>query len=891
MSIPVRLLAGMVLIVLSFYTFAQSAADASPGDDAAAHEEEPKVLQPIQVTGYHIKRMDIEGPAPVMVFSRTQLEQAGVNTLQEFAAKLPINFPEELGTLEAIGAASFDLRGIGVDTTLTLVNGLRIAPYAQLAENSVDVNSIPLSAIERIEILTDGASAIYGADAIAGVVNIILRTRFDGMEFSAGYGDSQHGGGRELLADLVVGHDTGRGSILFSFSAYDRDPQLSKDRDWSSDLDYSDIGGPNVRSSFSSPPGFLRYDYVYTVPDPACGEDPVLSSVGDGYFGGEYGQGCRFNIQQIAEQYPGLGRFGATLSGRYDFSAKLSLFGDLLFSDVQGTFNLAPAPMYGSPEIETWTGFPYAPADHPDNPFGAEGELFYRALDLGSRKLVNDAISYRAVLGLEGTWKAWDWTVSGLHSQNRVEKHFDNLVPVTRFQLALLGLGGPNGDQWYNPFGFEPQNDPDLKDWLTTTAELSDKTAETSVDVLFTRLFGNLPGGPAGVAIGLQYREQELDQWADDALQSGDLGFRHVPISADRNIASAYLELKLPLLDNLEAQLALRYENYSDFGSDTNPKIALRWQTSPSLMFRASYSTSFKPPSFYELYQPPNEDWGWYRDVVRCAHTGEEADCDWWLYRTHGSGNPDLQPEEGKSWFTGMVWTPEFLRGFEFQLDLWKFSHEERIEWLWGQLVLDEGGDFGIVREPPAADGTPGRIVLVNETFVNTDVLETRGFDTTIRYHWSTANAGDFRIGLMHTYVDEWLMTDSIDQDVLDWGNMAGGYGFSIPIPHNRANLNFSWNRGNHAASANVDYTGSYEHYRNLWVDGEETGQPLNISSHSTMDLQYRYTFDNLNRAELLLGCNNVLDRDPPLAYLPFNEPFHDGRGRFFYFRWRQPVW
>ena len=351
-----------------------------------------------------------------------------------------------------------------------------------------------------------------------------------------------------------------------------------------------------------------------------------------------------------------------------------------------------------------------------------------------------------------------------------------------------------------------------------------------------------------GVAIGLQYREQELDQWADDNLLSGDLGHTHEPVTADRKITAGFVEFSLPVLDRLEAQLALRYEDYSDFGSTTNPKIALRWQPLSSFMLRASYSTSFKPPSFYELYQPVQQDWWWYRDVERCEATALPEDCDETLYPVQWGGNPNLQPEEGESWFAGTVWTPAFLPGFELQLDFWEFRHKSRIEFLDAQLVLDRKGEFGIFRAPPDSDGAPGRIILISETQVNADKLQTRGFDTTMRYAWQTESAGDFRASLMHSYIDRWQYTESLDDGLVNV-NFAGSHR-RVAIPRNRANINFSWNRGPHGAAANVHYTGHYDNHTNLYVNGEWTDQPMTIASHTTLDLQYSYTFERLKNAD-----------------------------------------
>jgi outer membrane receptor protein involved in Fe transport len=847
--------------------------------------EEAGVIENITVTGYHIKRIGIEGPAPVVVFSHEDFEQAGINTVEEFTRLLTINTSYPIG-VAPIGAAAFDLRGIGVDATLVLVNGLRIAPYGQAAENIIDVNSIPVSAIDRIEILKDGASAIYGADAVAGVVNIILRTNYDGIEVNAGYGVSERGDGELKDADLIAGWDGLRGSVMFSLSWSDRGTQKYRGRDWSSDPDYTAIGGPNYRDVHSSPPTFFRNDTFSWVHDPACGADPDLTSVGVSPWGPDWGTACRLNWAHFVDLDRGFERLSASLSGRYEINPKLSLFGDLIYNDVEGEQDDGSDFVSHSPHIST--GRPFVPADHPGNPFGTDGELLSSLLDAEHRRYINSSTAWRAVIGLEGLWGGWDWRLSGLVSENDVEKDFLNEVYADRYQLALLGMGGPDGNSWYDPFGFEPRNDPAVIDWLLADTARRDSTSERSIDLLLSRTIGVLTGLPIGVAAGLQYREQELDQRVDDNFFLLDIWWEQDPVSADRDIGAAYVEFNLPMFDSLEAQLALRYEEYSDFGSTTNPKIALRWQPLASLMLRGSWATSFKPPSFLELYTPLNSWWGRYRDTVRCDITGLPQDCWENDYPAEGDGNPDLDPEEGESWFLGMIWEPPSLPGFEFQLDFWKFNHQDRVQWLSGQYVLDERGEFGIVREPAEPDGTPGRIILVQETYVNIDTLTTRGFDTSLRYRWTAKSAGNFRAGLMHTHIDRWELTDTIDDQLLNW-NVAGDK-YQVPIPRNRANLNLSWDRGAHAAAANVHYVGHYNNDENLWIDGLPTDQRMEIPSHTTLDLQYSYTLENLRKAELRIGCNNVTDKDPPFRYWPSNEPVHDGRGRFWYVRWRQPI-
>ena len=882
MHLPYRLGVATVLFVLSLPAFSQPTAETDSAD------EDERVLEVVRVTGSHIKRIDTKGPAPVVTFYGLELEQAGILTLEDAARYLPINLPQFYRQAGATGDASFNLRGLGIGATLTLINGLRLANSAYWGDR-VDVNSIPISAIERIEILKDGASAIYGADAIAGVVNIILKRDYDGIEVSAGYGISEHGDAEEVLTDLVAGWDFERGSLMFSLSYLDREPVPMRDRDWASEVDYSRYGGPNNRVWVSSPGTALRYDSITWEADPACGNDPLLTTVGEHPWGPDWGKACLFNWAQYQGLVTGQERLGATASGSYELSSRLLLFADLFYTEQDAESNQAPAPVYGSPQLPTLSGLPYVPAEHPDNPFGTEVEIGYRALDVGNRIYLTHSRSWRLALGLEGVWGDWDWTFSLLGSRSEVQVDYENAMRQTRFQEALLGRGGPQGNLRYNPFGYRPQNDPELLDWLTVVAVTENTWDERSADLLFDRYFGELPGGPVGVAFGLQYREEELAQWADEHLRSGDLagGSVEAPISADRDLLAAYVEFSLPLLDSLEAQLALRWEEYSDFGSTTNPKVALRWQPADWIMLRGSWSTSFRAPSFWFLYAPVTQALFNLRDTVRCEYTGLPEDCDRRPYHVAWGGNPDLGPEEGESWFAGLVWAPGFLPGFELQLDYWKFIHEERVQWLFPQIVLNTGTEIGVTRAPTEPDGTPGRIVSIREWPFNLDEFLTDGFDTSLRYAWQTERAGDFEASLLHTYVSRYLFTDSVNMP--ENLNYAGKWPAAVPVPRNRGNFNLSWSLGPHAAAANIHYFGHYEHWQNRWVDGEETDQTWIIPSQTTLDLQYSYTFEKLRDARLRIGCINCTGEIPPLTF-EYPPPFVDLRGRMYYLRWEQPL-
>ncbi len=601
-----------------------------------AQDDEP--IEEIIATGSHIKRDGFDGPQPVVVFDRAYLEATGFRDIGDFGRYLPQSHQtlNEASGQYATGvpeASQFNLRGLGPNSTLTLVNGLRIAPYGQSVwgDPFADISAIPMAAVERIEVLKDGASAIYGADAVAGVVNIILRKDFVGTEVSAGYQVTSRGDNAEWNIDLFHGGEKGGFYYLLGLFYQDREPLYNRDRKHSADPDFRSIGGYNGRVIQSSPGTLLRYDTFTVEADPACGTDPLIADLITR--GPNLGPGqsvCMFNYNQFDMMYVDRQRASANVKAGYDFDNGVHLFADVLYSRKESLDKLAPTPIVNA-YLDTFTGRPYVAADHPNNPWGVEGELFYRPLDVGKRVIEKTSDQHRVALGIEGTAGAWNWSGSLMDSGNRVrELNYDSVL-MEEFQEALLGRGGPNGDQYYNPFGWMPENDPAVIDAFTMTTREGSDSVEQAADITVSRKFGRLPGGPVGIALGAQWRYQELEEFADEVSAQGRIAGRSADFlidHADRDIRAAYAELSLPLADSLEMQLAARYEHYNDFGDTTNPKVALRWQPIEQLALRASWGTSFHAPDFLDLYQNPVEYLGWAKDTPRCDVTGLEADCE-----------------------------------------------------------------------------------------------------------------------------------------------------------------------------------------------------------------------------------------------------------------------
>jgi len=884
---------------------ASSRGQSSAGDEEERDSTVEKVTDEVIVTGSRVRRSNLDSPSPVVVFDAADLVDNGITTMGEFARYLPQNADNfsdsSSGNTNLKGAAAFNLRGIGLDGTLTLINGRRIAPFGASGDTEpfVDINAIPVAAIERIEVLKDGASAIYGSEAVAGVVNIILKKSMEGFVAEAGYLTATEGDGAEQDASVAGGWANESTQVLGTLSWFNRELIWSRDRGWSSDIDLREVGGINKRSPFSSPPTMDLLQSGLRRADPACPEDGPLNNrvrrpARGG--GGGYSESCLFNYAAFTTLQQPSERWSTTASMDHEFSSGLTTFAELIYNRSETSSILAPTPLL----------FYFVPAYHPNNPVGENLRIRYRMLDAGDRGFKGTTTTWRAVAGLRGWLGEWEWEGALNRSESESEDSRVNGVLKAEFQDALLGFGGPDGDQFYNPFRLNPSNPQEVIDQILISGTRTILTnTETAADFQVSGKFGQLPGGAVGAAFGLQWRNQELDQYADEEELSGviDGGGGILPLIDDRRINSVFAEVVLPLLPSLEAQLAVRYDDYSDFGSTTNPKLGLGWRPMDEILLRATWGTSFRPPTFRELFDPVYEYIGFvFEDPWRCPVTQSFEDCEGQEVNALNVGNPELQPDEGETRLLGVAWEPRWAPGLAFAVDLWAIEHQNRV------LFIGDGfsGVFDfflresppdsnpyVIRAPPSSEdialGIPGPITGIVATYVNAGQVTTRGIDVEAKYGWSTGQAGDFNLGLNYTYLEEYSIgiSDSGAELNEDW---AGAYGERGALPHNRGNLTFHWERNLHALTALYHYVGSYESPLNLSINNIETDRPFNVDAYTQFDLQYSYTFERLRGATLRLGCQNCTDEDPPVYNYTVNaEAFHEGRGALVYMRWTQP--
>lgn len=871
----------------------------------AQTDTEAADLERVQVTGSRILRTDIEGASPVLRFDREELQATGVNSVQDFIRQLTIATTQNFDTFTnsfANSTAGINLRGLGNQATLVLVNGRRVAPYGRgqnIREGFVDLNSIPFQAIDRIEVLKDGASAIYGSDAIAGVVNIIMRDDYEGAEIQVDYQNTARGDSEEFSASAIFGTRSADTSITFNMAYFSREALFLRDRSFSNFADRREFGGFNELSAFAFPG---------TIYDPVSGQYS-LGGECDGVVpvsGGALGERCTYNYSKDINFFPEYESFSANAFVNHDLSADHTLFSEFSYTRRASTNIAAPAPfvshttlsrqllaeagyvtdaevtaLRGPLGLPAFSGLLFS-AENPYNTFGNDVGLVYRPVPAGPRTEETTSDTFRVLTGVEGTLADF-WNYEGVvhYARNQVSTQNQNSVLARDLQGLLMGaITGADGNPlWLNPFG---ENPDEVVNRLSTMVSAQDYTVDQGVSFQVTGPVLEMPAGDLGFAAGVEYREARLSNEASPDRNRGELvGTGSSDNSfGERDITTVFAELSIPLLDTLEMQLAARWEDYSDFGTNTSPKIGLRFQPMADLLLRASWGESFRAPSLFELFQGSVTSFPSFIDPIRCPDGPDgtnfpsttSIDCGGGQFRQESGGNPFLQPETSDSYNVGFVWNPDFVRGLTVAGDFWRYETEDIITGVPLSLLLAINDPTIIVRgAPSAADlaaGLPadgGPITFVNNSFINANKQKTQGFDLDVTYRWDTAARGRWLVGFQGTYYDKFELSRLVLQDgeptlITDdfIGNTLQG-----TRPDYILRGNVRWNMGRHMVNLVVNHRDGVESsLGDLRTGGPATADPYFISSFTTTDIQYG--FDLNARTTLSVGCLNCFDYNPP---------------------------
>ena len=560
-----------------------------------------------QVTGSRIKRDHLQGSAPVDMISAPDIELSGAQTLGQLLRRLPAVSGNPTSTAISNGGngtATATLRGLPASSTLVLINGRRVANDG-LGGESVDLNSIAPAAVDRIEVLKDGASAIYGSDAIAGIVNIIMKRDFYGAMLEQYYGASEQGDGETVTTTFQYGTGFRNGSFFLTASYFNEGEIHSRDRSLSASADSRNRGGSDRRSTATPAARVTRADGNVVIRDASSNayRDATTED--------------RFDYPVYTSSLVPSERKYVYATASFDFSESLTGTVEGSYTETQAQANLAPTPVF--------TGFEQIPltvaADNIYNPFGEPiTDLRRRFSELSPRRQDNGTEVERLAAILQGLHSGWDWELSYSWSKSKARERSRGLINANNLQRGIgpaANCLGPAIDDCVpiDLFGAEGSVDPEQLAFLAVNGNVDGESSLGSLSFTAARKLGELPYGPIDFALGMEYRDENISKKPDSLMANmATIGADNLaPTQGGRNVTEIYGESITPIWQSadkqvkLDLEIALRYSRYSDFGDISNPKYGVRFQLSPAVLLRATHAQGFRAPSLSELYSGATE--------------------------------------------------------------------------------------------------------------------------------------------------------------------------------------------------------------------------------------------------------------------------------------------
>nr|MCU0793927.1 TonB-dependent receptor [Opitutaceae bacterium] len=699
------------------------------------------------------------------------------------------------------GLMGLNLRGYGLVSALPLVNGRRISYFGQggAASLAYDIGSLPVAALESVEILKDGASAIYGSDAVAGAVNFKLINQFEGTRVRAGYADIEGGDLGERSFGILHGFIRERGSLVVAAELSGNNGVLASDRPLSRSEDKRPLGGFNFSSPFTFPatvtlpagtpgmpaaltgrpiaPGVVNPDGTVSL-RPAAGTPAIADFVPlpPPVTGGLPTPGDTINGLDRAPYttlVPPIEDTALYLSGEWQpftTTEGTRLFTELSYRrrEMATTYEPGPVNLSGERGFGDGPGGQLVlPATNPFNPFGIDvlsANFFLPEVGPYRNTIIPETL--RLVGGVRGEIGAdWTWETALTHNRSRVFSRWDNYLSDTTVQDALAGRT-PTGE-FLNPFG---ANSPAVLDTLRVKQVDHQVSENLFGDVRASGPLGSWAGGEIGLAVGAEHRWEHFQHRPDTLRRNGGLInlARREPRAYDREVSGAFTELGLPVGPRLETQLAVRGENYSDFGATAKPKVAAKFKLTPWAFVRASYAEAYRPPDLLQLNATNSQTLGQVADPRR-------PDLGIYTVRIIQGGNRDLTPENTQSKLFGFVVEPPVVPGLRASIDFWHFDQTDAIATIGAanQLLFEQanGGSSAVTRGPSPGPGIPGEIVEIQDTFGNFNARRTSGYDIETRYV-RPSSIGTWTTSLSGTWTQ---MSESADFRSI-YGGKPGGF-------------------------------------------------------------------------------------------------------------------
>jgi len=918
---PAPAMTGLAIIACA--AFLPTSAVIAQDQNVAAEDQ---FIDEIVTTGSAIKRVDLYNALPVQVLTADTIDRQGITTAADLIEAVPAMqgyiTPAQTVGGDGGGIRTANLRAIGSQYTLSLLNGRRMAPAD--SGSSISLDNIPLAAVDQVQILTDGASALYGSDAIAGVVNFILKDSVDGTTVNGRIDMPDTSGGERWNFDIVTGFgdlDTDGYSLVASYSHEEQEQLAAADRDFAkTGFIHFRHGGQDLYFQNSSANAIPGNAYIYT-PD---FDDEIRAfnpnAVTNGGVCAEQttpdGETCRFDYTSTLEVLPESERDSLTFNGRYRFNDGLEGFATVLASQYETTPRIAPYP---TGEVPLWSSSQTEPMSDlvanevwplltPEEQ-AAAGEITgtWRAVPASNRTYTWATDSYNFTFGLDGSTDRLDWSTAFTHAITETEQAYPTGWLLLDEFVAAASAGDFNIFATQDEFTEADQAalDPTIYHgpWDNT------KNTMTAIDAQASMPLFEMGSGDVVLAAGFDYRTTNYEREIADANRDELLLFlsKDTAYELDRDQWGVFTEVLFPLAESFEATVSLRYDDISavddelnggsiDAGdSDTTYKVSLLWNLSDAVAFRGSYGTGFKAPSMREIGEPlsefgvtsgtfvcPFSDPDPLAQYCRTSATGDQYD----VFR---QGYAGLTFESSTQYTFGMVLTP--VDNFDMTVDYWNIELEDLVERLTEQQIFDNADIYRDLFTTKTNLATGQEFLAIIQAAVNVGTREQSGIDYAMNYEMEIGST-QLLLNLGGTYM--------IDSESSLTGSSLGRFGLDDGVVfRNIINVGATLYHGDFTHTLWANYHSGYDDAEQE-VEITGTGVPLGqgptttvmleIPSYTVTDYQLRYMMLEDSLA-LSFGISNLLDEEPPLSLqtsgaghqVGWDPRFTDGYGRTFY--------
>jgi len=851
---------------------------------AVVAQESTDSVEEVIVTGSYIKGSATDGASPVEIIGRDTIEDLGATSVADITRNISVNSGSEnnadsftQGSTQ--GTSNINLRGLGLSSTLVLVDGRRHTIAAGTANDGsvfVDTNAIPVIALERVEVLKEGAAAVYGSDAVAGVVNYILRRDFTGLEFNLSQQKTDLGDSTDDRVGVIWGKESGDTNIVVAYSQLDRSPIGGENLTDYSQLAISSLGNsflslaPN--NTVASGPYAGTYGAFESIPDSNCvATKGILVPAAPSGTRCFFYYGDRFNLVNDEDHTSMYSSVKTTLANGVNFEL------DIMQTDISVNDN----PQSPSYPALSYLGKPVMPGKA-GSPFSAPILWLGRALGSAfpSPNAPREYENSRVSLGLNGTLSnGFDWDVHYTVSEQD-SYVFQPDTSTSRFDAAVNGTGGASGTESWNLF--DPSANSAALIAYISSGEERNLVADLSVmDVLFTGTTKN----NVDIATGFQWKKEGFEITRNDEskavfgpdgsiTQQSDLIFLGGGLENkdSRDSKAMFVEASKDMSDKLQLKGALRFENLES-DQTWNPKFSMRYAMSDDVILRGSYSTSFREASISQLSSSLVALEGLQDFNVDGTRNGGTA-----FVRVAVANNPTLVPETSDNMNFGAIWTPNDQTSIT--VDYWDIAYEN--------IITKESAQGKIIANPadPDIKRLSGNLVGVTTSYINAAKVDASGLDIEATYSFDT-EFGQASVGINTARMLNYEIPNGTGgmRDVVGLFNHDN---FARSMPETKSVITAKLNNGDHTFAAFIRMVSEYETTRALTAAATAAGFGADIDSFTTVDVRYSYDLDmGGNDIKISAGINNVADEMAPLVYdaanFSYDPKHHDPRGRMVY--------